>query len=359
MGKVVISGIQQIGIGNADVKTLWRWYKKYFGFDVRVFEDAAVANYMLPYTGGEPRERYAALSLNLQGGGGFEIWQYTQRTPAAPKNPVMLGDLGIYACKLRTHDALATYTWYKKENLNLLTQPKTDPRGSQHFYVADPNGNVFDIIEDKKPWFKNEKKMTGGTFGATIGCTDLEKSIAYYGEILGYDQVLWKGEKETTDFTGLALRGTKYKRAILTHSKPRSGAFSRMFGHSEIELVQVTDATPFKMFEGRFWGDLGFIHLCFDISGMDALRELCASRGYAFTVDSSAAQQGQSFDMGEAAGFFSYIEDPDGTLIEFVETHKVPVLKKLGIYLNLKKRNAENPLPDAVIKALGLNRFND
>ena len=33
--------------------------------------------------------------------------------------------------------------------------------------------------------------------------------------------------------------------------------------------------------------------------------------------------------MGEAAGHFSYIQDPDGTLIEFVETHKVPILKKL------------------------------
>ena len=45
-----------------------------------------------------------------------------------------------------------------------------------------------------------------------------------------------------------------------------------------------------------------------------------------------------SFDMGEAAGRFSYIEDPYGTLIEFVETHKVPIIKKIGWYINLKKR---------------------
>ena len=31
--------------------------------------------------------------------------------------------------------------------------------------------------------------------------------------------------------------------------------------------------------------------------------------------------------MGDAAGQFAYIEDPDGTLIEFVETHKVPLVK--------------------------------
>ena len=46
--------------------------------------------------------------------------------------------------------------------------------------------------------------------------------------------------------------------------------------------------------------------------------------------------------MGEAAGHFTYIEDPDGALIEFVETHKVPVLKKLGWYIHLKDRDPEN-----------------
>ena len=71
MSSVVISGIQQIGIGVTDVNKAWKWYRKYFGMDIRVFEDAAIANFMLPYTGGEPRERYAALALNLQGGGGF------------------------------------------------------------------------------------------------------------------------------------------------------------------------------------------------------------------------------------------------------------------------------------------------
>ena len=45
--------------------------------------------------------------------------------------------------------------------------------------------------------------------------------------------------------------------------------------------------------------------------------------------------------MGEAAGHFAYIEDPDGTLIEFVETLKIPIIKKLGWYINLEKRAPE------------------
>ena len=56
------------------------------------------------------------------------------------------------------------------------------------------------------------------------------------------------------------------------------------------------------------------------------------------------------------AGHFSYIEDPDGTLIEFVETHKVPILKKLGWYLDLRKRNPHKSLPDWIVKTLRFSR---
>ena len=73
--------------------------------------------------------------------------------------------------------------------------------------------------------------------------------------------------------------------------------------------------------------------------------------GHPFTVDSA-----NSFDMGDAAGHFAYNEDPDGTLIEYVEAHKVPILKKLGWYFNLQKRDATQPLPDWMVKALRFNR---
>jgi hypothetical protein len=60
--------------------------------------------------------------------------------------------------------------------------------------------------------------------------------------------------------------------------------------------------------------------------------------------------------MGEAAGYFSYIEDPDGALIEFVETHKIPILKKFGWYLNLRKRDPHKSLPDWIVNALKFSK---
>ena len=130
-----------------------------------------------------------------------------------------------------------------------------------------------------------------------------------------------------------------------------TGAFSRLLGNVEIELVQALEGTPNTIFEGRSWGDLGFIHVCFDTLDMNILKEKCAKSGFPFTVDSA-----NSFDMGEAAGHFSYNEDPDGTWIEYVETHRVPILKKIGWYLNLKNRKPEKPLPNWMVKSLSFSR---
>ena len=142
-----------------------------------------------------------------------------------------------------------------------------------------------------------------------------------------------------------------YRRVTLTHSKPKSGGFSNLFGKTSIDLLQVLDRKPNTIFENRMWGELGYIHLCFDVENMEYLKERCEKEGFPFTVDSA-----NSFDMGEAAGRFAYVEDPDGTLIEFVEAHKVPILKKIGWYYDLTKRPDQSPLPSIMLWAMGLMR---
>ncbi|MFA6750902.1 MAG: VOC family protein, partial [Fermentimonas sp.] len=77
----IISGIQQIGIGVENFPEAWKYYIDVFNMDIRILEDDKVAELMLPYTGGKPQKRRAAIALNLQGGGGFEIWQYSERKP--------------------------------------------------------------------------------------------------------------------------------------------------------------------------------------------------------------------------------------------------------------------------------------
>ena len=349
---MVISGIQQMGIGVSNMHEAWGWYRKYFGMDIKVFEEAAEAALMLPYTGGEPRSRHAALALNLQSGGGFEIWQYTSRTPEPARFDIRLGDLGLFVCKIKCKDIAKTYDWYKNENLDLASEIGEDVLGRPHFYVRDPYGNIFELVEGYG-WFKDENKLTGGVFGAVIGSSDIDRVLPLYQGILEFSEMAANKEGTFSDWKGMTGGDEKYRRVLLKASD-RKGAFSKLLGPGELELIQAKEYDGKRIYEDRMWGDLGFIHMCFDINGMAELKAKCEAAGYPFTVDSS-----ESFDMGEAAGHFTYIEDPDGALIEFVETHKVPILKKVGWYLNLKKRAADKPLPNWLIRAFALNRVRD
>ncbi|MBE3084637.1 MAG: VOC family protein [Bacteroidetes bacterium] len=221
--------------------------------------------------------------------------------------------------------------------------------------MKDPYGNIFQLVE-ATDWFRNEKKATGGSYGAIIGVSDIEKSTVVYSDILGYDKVIYDSVGIFPDLANLPGGNNECRRVLLKRSKSFAGPFSKVLGESVIELISATGKSGKKIYENRFWGDPGFIHLCYDMRGMDELKKFCESKGFPFTVDSKMSHEGNSFDMGEAAGHFSYIEDPDGTLIEFVETHKIPILKKLGWYLDLRKRDANKSLPDWMLKTLKYSR---
>jgi radical SAM protein (TIGR01212 family) len=92
-----------------DFRKSWNWYIEMFGIDVKILEDDTVAERMLPYTGGKPHQRHACIAVNLQGGGGFEIWQYSRRTPVPCPFTISVGDLGIFAAKLKCRDVAAFY----------------------------------------------------------------------------------------------------------------------------------------------------------------------------------------------------------------------------------------------------------
>jgi catechol 2,3-dioxygenase-like lactoylglutathione lyase family enzyme len=350
--KYNIAGIQQVGIGVDDLYPAWRWYRKQLGFDVRIFDDASIAKLMLPYTGGEPRKRHAVLAFNLQGGGGIEVWQHKGKKPQFPDRCPQLGDTGILVTKIKSHNIRASFNELSRLNESKnISELVKDPSGRMHFLLRDPWGNLFQILE-QNDFFSTKRPVNHGVVaGVIIGVTNVTESLRLYQGVLGYDQVASDLSGHFVDLESIDGSYGRFRRVLLRHSKPRKGAFAPLLGPTEIELIQALDKDVTSLYKGRMWGDPGFIHLCFDVYNMDELRIKCRELGFPFTVDSA-----NSFDMGEAAGHFSYIEDRDGTLIEFVETHRIPLIKKLGWYLDLRKRNPEKPLPTWIIQAMRFNR---
>lgn len=347
-----ITGIQQVGVGTTNMVESWKWYAERFNIDIRILEDDTVAELMLPYTGNVPQKRHACIAANLQGGGGFEIWQYSERTPQPATFNIQIGDLGIFIAKIKSHD-IAAYHEELSEKCDHISPIYTDPRGIPTFYVHDPAGNCFQVVEDSYI-FIDENRLSGGIVGAMIGVSDIDKSLELYRDVLGYDTILYDKTGIFSDWQTLRGGNQSYRRLLLGRSQPHTGPFSELYGTGTIELVQAMDRQPRKIYEGRFWGDPGFIQICFDVVNMREMEKFCNDKGYPFTVDSCANQT--QFDMGKASGHFTYIEDPDGTLIELVETHKVPVISKLNININLMKRDRSKALPRFLLQCMKMNR---
>ncbi len=346
----LINGIQQIGIGVKDAYVAFEWYKKYFGFNTVVFEDVAEASLMSRYTGGHIHQRYAVLAMNMQGGGGLEIWQYTSRKPRSSKKEINLGDYGLFAIKIKCKNVEALYKKYKHAGVNIESSIAVNPVGQKHFFIRDPFDNLFQLVEDDY-WFQDKGSLTGGVCGAIIGVSNMQSAINFYEHTLDYKKIMYRDSKSFADLEELPA-GDKYmERTLLKNTPTFQGAFSKLLGPTTIELIQVKSTQVKKIYQDRYWGDLGFIHVCYDVCAMQAHQDICENNGQPLTVNSCNA-----FEMGAAAGQFAYNEDPDGTLIEYVETLKVPILKNVGWYLNLRNRKNTRALPDWIVKCMGFSK---
>ncbi|WP_235296338.1 VOC family protein [Portibacter marinus] len=341
-----ISSIQQVGLGSADVQEVYKWYKKHLCMNIQVFSEKAEAKLMSNYTGGKIHSRHAILALNKFGGGGIEFWQFTSRDSEPVSFKIKPGDLGISMMKMKVSNIEEAFARIKELEVNIYYEVGDNIMDPSSFAFQDPFGNDVQMIESSNWYDPKRKDKQGGVIGVTIGVTDMDQSISFYKELLNFDIVRNLHLETYKDLDNIAGEKLKYKRVVLEHSKPRKGPFAKLLGSNEIELIQVLDREPNKIFDSRYWGDQGFIHLCFDVQRMSALKKKFAGKNIRFTVDSS-----DSFDMGKAAGRFAYIEDPDGTLIEFVETHKIPIIPWLGWYYTVPK-DLSSSLPDWLFRLM-------
>lgn len=347
----LVYGIQQIGIGVDNAYDAFKWYATLLGADIPVFDDDTVNTFMAPYMGGEPHKKRAIFALNLQGGSGFELWQYLDRAPLKSVNGFSTGDLGINFIKVKSKDIEGSYKRLQDQKVRIISGIVQDVDGRKCFYIQDPCDNILQIKENDA-WYIFRKFDTGGIFGCTIGVSDIGRSLQLYRDILGYSVIIYDKSGVFEDLKSLPNGGAKFRRVLLTHPNDRTGGFSKLLGRSQVELIQSLDQPSGKILQDRFWGDIGFIHVCFDIYNMEAMIKECVEAGMPFKVISN-----DFFNMDKANGRFGYIEDPDGTLIEFVETYKVPLIKKINWGINLLNRDPNKPLPNWLIRALSLNRI--
>ncbi len=347
-----IQGIQHLGVGVPEHAPAWKWYRQFFGLDIPFFNAEAPAPLMDIYTNNSTITKRAAMVMNLQGGCAMEVVCPTSFKATQAKQTFQLGDLGIFIGIVKALDVKKAFESFKQKGANLLSDIVKMPNGWDTFYVKDPQGQVFQVIPTKHQ-FTSGKHVTNGIAGCSIGVSDIDAARKLYSDILGYDKVIYDETSNFEDWNNIAGGNSTYRRIMLVQSNPSGGGFSNMSGDTYLELVEdISDRPKLKIYEGRLWGDIGFVHLGFDVRGMGELGKELDKAGFGFTCDTKNV-----LSMGDSTKVHcTYIEDPDGTLIELIEVYKIPIIEKLGIFLNVEKRDPSKPLPNIMLKALKFSR---
>lgn len=350
----VIHGIQHVGVAVPEHEPAWKWYRKHFGLDVPFFNDEANADLMTIYTGDKVISKRAAMVLNIKGGAAMEVICPSTFRARHPDVEHQLGDYGIYIGWVKSPDIQKSFDFMKENGVEVLSEVIKMPNGWDTFYFKDPNGLIFQVVPSDD-FYTSTPLPNGGMAGCSIGVSSMEKAIGFYA-LLGYDEVLHDESGVFSDWATLNGGKGKFRRVLLAQKNQSKGGFAKLIGKTYIELIQdLSSRKPVKIFADRYWGDVGFAHLGFDVRNMQAIGEELEKAGHGFTCDTKDV-----LSMGESTKVHcTYTEDPDGALIELIEVYKIPILEKLGIYLNVEKRPFSKPHPSLMLKALKLIRVKD
>jgi catechol 2,3-dioxygenase-like lactoylglutathione lyase family enzyme len=345
-----IHGIQHIGVAVSNMNRTLPLYRKWFGMNIPFFDGVQEAPLMKVFTKNQVISKRASMVMNLRGGSAMEVIEPSSFKPKPLPSDFQLGDLGIFAVHMRIKEPTTAYSYIDKASLRSgIIQ---DPLGKQRFLIQDPDQLYYVAVEDAQVYTTSSHHL-GGVSGLSIGVSDIQKSKSFYA-LLGYDQILYEGYAVYDDLKGFPGGEQEVQRVILTTSQLAKGPFGAVIGYSLIELICTPQRIGQKIFRGRIWGDVGFVHIGLDVFDMRGLAEVLAQKNIQFKCDSQAA-----LSMGKTQVHCAYICDPDGVLIELIEVYKIPLIEKWGIFLNVHGKKAGKALPNWMIRLLRFSRIKD
>jgi catechol 2,3-dioxygenase-like lactoylglutathione lyase family enzyme len=145
--------------------------------------------------------------------------------------------------------------------------------------------------------------MIRGVHHTCITVSDLERSIAFYRDLLGLDLIMTEESERSQDDRSKALgvAGAKVKLAILRA------------GEARVELIEYVTAKgrPYD----RKNNDAGAMHIAFQVADIDAVYQRLIDHGVRFTAPPA------TIPAGPMAGWrWTYFFDPDGVSLEIIQT---------------------------------------
>ncbi|MFP4344782.1 MAG: VOC family protein [Anaerolineales bacterium] len=144
--------------------------------------------------------------------------------------------------------------------------------------------------------------MIRGVHHTCITVRDLERSIAFYRDLLGLELVLTEESERSSDdrSDNLGVSNAKVKLAILRT------------GEARIELIEYVTAQG-RDFDRRN-NDVGATHIAFQVDDIEAAYRSLLDQGVRFTAPPT------TIPAGPMKGWkWTYFFDPDGVSLELIQ----------------------------------------
>jgi catechol 2,3-dioxygenase-like lactoylglutathione lyase family enzyme len=236
----------------------------------------------------------------------LEFIEMSAPVPRPIRKDFRYGDIGVAKMMVAVADVNALFRDSGGE-VDFCSAPKQaviPGWGDYSFvYCRDPEGNLLELFSagDRGP-----KDRFGGVLGIGVAVTDLDRSVSFYQEHLGFGVVTRPHEA----LSGLVdevsgSRGSLVRSCVLAPGGTRG---------SMVELFEVSKPRGRSIPFGTRWGDFGYLQvafLCGDVRGMALNLEKV---GMELMCSPKVMEGGIPDHPGE----FVYARDPDGIPIEIL-----------------------------------------
>jgi catechol 2,3-dioxygenase-like lactoylglutathione lyase family enzyme len=314
-----------VGLGVKDSDRSFTFYREALGFTVPISKHTGNCSGVIPIIG-KDENRKVIIPLNPYGGALVEIFQYTTKIPAPIPPDTDFSYNGFLFYGLKVKNIERSLDIISRHGGELVTRSKDFTPMKDHKWrtasFRDPDGIHGILIEHPGSTigFGNGRPRIGGIEYVAIGVSNLRRSIQFYSKILGYEEVLYSYEGSSPEWEVMIGKGKKTKRALLKRKTKPQGLFRHFLRGGMIELIEMEDNRGKNNFDGRKWGDIGIMELCFDVNDIDSTLEAVTKKGARIIVPPYR----QNMGMGTHA-IFAYITDPDGSKLELADISSLPV----------------------------------
>jgi catechol 2,3-dioxygenase-like lactoylglutathione lyase family enzyme len=311
----MITAFQHVGMGVHDIDRTYDFYRKLMGFRVKLSDKQEYDEVMKPIVGAVVEMRII-MAMNVEGGAAIELVEHTSTRPLEPEEPLQWGDIGYLELGLKAYHLDDLYLDLKSKGVDFITPVRgmeLSSGGTERYaYLKDPDGVLVQLVEEPG----GKRPAVGGVRHVAIGVTDMDKARDFYGDVLGFKELIHQFKGDMPELDGVT-GGREMEMVILGH-RPEAESVLPLLQRAIVKLVHTPGYKGKPAFEGRRWGDIGLMEMALDVIDLGETVNGLIADGAELFHPTTRVEMGQG-----TAGSFAYIKDPDGIIVEMVETEKV------------------------------------